>query len=85
MAFDEKFSTFPFIREGKIPPIWKYFVQIISKRVAPDNIDLKDTWFTPDIEEDIRKNLRNEARVYPENKINMITLSPSQTNIHEGL
>ena len=39
------------MREITIPPNWSYFVQLISQIGAPENIDLKDTWFTTDIEE----------------------------------
>ena len=51
-VFDDEFSKVPFMRYGTIPPNWKDLVQRISKSGASDNIELKDTWFTPYIEED---------------------------------
>ena len=36
-------------------PNFTYLVQGRSKIVAIDNIDLKYTWFAPDLEEDPRK------------------------------
>ena len=44
------------MREGKI---------LISKSDAPDNIDLKDTWFTPDIKEYPGKTPTHVLRVAP--------------------
>ena len=55
VVFDDGFSTGPLIREGTIPPNWTDLVQHSSKSGAPENIELKDTWFTPDLEEDPRK------------------------------
>ena len=49
MVFDDEFSIVPFMREGTIHPNWTDLVQRISKNVAPDNIAVKYTWFTPDI------------------------------------
>ena len=43
-------------------------MQLISKIGSPENIDLKDTWFTPNIEEDTRKNPRHEPIIARENK-----------------
>ena len=50
-------------------------MQHISQIVAPENIDLKNTWFTPDLEKDPRKALTHMPRVTPETNINIITLS----------
>ena len=47
VVFDDEFYTFPFMREGTISPNWAYLVQCISQSGAPENIDLKDTRFTP--------------------------------------
>ena len=52
VVFDDKLSDVPFIREGTIPPNWTDLVQHSSQSGAPDNIDPKDAWFTPDLEED---------------------------------
>ena len=54
------------MREGKIPPNWKYLVQHISQSGSQDNIDLKDTWFTPYIKEDPIENPTDDPRVTPE-------------------
>ena len=61
------------MREVTIPPNWKYILQLISKSGVLDNIYLKDTWFTPDIEEDPSKNPNCVPIVAPENNRNMIT------------
>ena len=61
------------MREGTMPPNWKHIVRLISQSVALDYIDLKDTWFTPDLEEDPSGNPNRVPRVAPENNINMIT------------
>ena len=52
MVFDDEFYTVTFMREGTILTNWTDLVKLISKSGAPDNIDLKDTWFTPNLEED---------------------------------
>ena len=51
VVFNDEFSTVPFMREGTKPPIWIDLVQRISKSVSTENIDPKDTWFTPDLGE----------------------------------
>ena len=53
--FYDKFSIAPFMREGIIPPNRTDIVQRISNISAMDNINLKDTWFTPYLEEYIIK------------------------------
>ena len=50
VLFDEEFSTVSFIREGKIPLNWTNCVQLRSQISSSKNIDLKDTWFTPDLD-----------------------------------
>ena len=55
VVFDDDFSTVPFIREVKIPPKWIDLVQCRSQSGAPENIDLRDTLSTPDLEEYTRK------------------------------
>ena len=54
MVFDDEFNTVPFMREGTITLNWTDLVQHSSQSDAPENIDLRDNWFTPDIEEDTR-------------------------------
>ena len=52
VVFDDEFPTVPFMREGLIPSNWTDIVQHRSKRGSTENINLNDTWFTKDIEED---------------------------------
>ena len=51
VVFDDEFYTVPFIREGVITPNWTDLVQRRLHSGAPDYIGLKNTWFTPDLEE----------------------------------
>ena len=62
MVFDDEFYIVTLIWEGKITPNWTDIVQYIPQSGAPDNIDLKYTWFTSDLEENPRKKtkLRSE-------------------------
>ena len=55
MVFDDEFSTVPFMREGTIPLNWTDLVQHSSEIGAPEDIDPKDTWLYPDIEEGSRE------------------------------
>ena len=50
VVFDDYFSTVPSIREGTIQPNYTDLVQHSSQSGAPDNIDLRGTWFAPDPE-----------------------------------
>ena len=75
MVFYYEFSTVPFIRKDTIPPNWTDIVKRSSKSSAPENIDLNDNWFTPDLEEDPRKNTSREPTVAPENNRNTPMLS----------
>ena len=50
VVFDDEISTVLFMREITISPNWKDLVQCSSQSGAPDNIDLKDSWFTPYLE-----------------------------------
>ena len=52
MAFDDEFATVTLMREDTITPNWTAFLQLRPQSVAQNNIDLKDTWFTPNNEED---------------------------------
>ena len=54
LVFDDEFSTVTFMRECKIPPNWTDLMKHTSQSGAPDNIDPRDTWFTPNHEEDPR-------------------------------
>ena len=64
--FDDEFYTVTLITEDKIPPNCTDLVQGSSQSGAPDNIYLKDTWFTLDIEEYPSKNPTHVPRVEPE-------------------
>ena len=50
VVFDNHFTTVPFMREGTIPQNWTDNLQHISQSGAPESIELKDTWFTLDLE-----------------------------------
>ena len=75
MVFDDEFSTVPFMREGTMPPNFTDIVQLSSQSGAPDNIDLKDTWFTPYLVEDPIKTPIHKRSVAPENANNSLMLS----------
>ena len=47
------------MRECTIPPNWIDLVQFSSQSGEPENIDLNDTWFTTDLEEDPQENPTN--------------------------
>ena len=53
------------MREVTIPPNWTDIVQHSSQSGAPENIDLKDTWLTPDLEESPRETPNHVPRVAP--------------------
>ena len=72
VVFDDEFYTVPFMREGTIPQNWTYFMQRRSQSGAPDNIDLQDTWFNPDLEEYPRKNPINKPSTATENNNNTL-------------
>ena len=82
-----KSYTVKFIREVTIPPNWTYLVKCILKISAPENINLKYTCFTPDLEDDLIKTPRHKMSIVPnkENKNNIPASFPSRTNVHEGL
>ena len=54
------------MREGTIPSNLTDRVQLRSQSGAPENIDLKDTWFTPDLEGDPSETPNHMPRVVPE-------------------
>ena len=84
LVFDDEFSTFSFMREGTIIPNWTDIVQRISQRGALENIDIKDTWFTPDLEEYTRKTQRHEPSINPDNSKKTLMLLQSKLHLHEG-
>ena len=72
------------MREGTIPPNWTYLVQHRSQSGAPENIDLNDTWLTPDLDEDTRETPTRVPIVAPENNIDMITLLQTVQQLQES-
>ena len=67
------------MREVKILPNWTDLLQHSSQSGALENINLKDTWFTTDIEKYPRETPTHMPRVSPKNNGNMITsLHPVQ-------
>ena len=56
VVLDNEFSTVPFMREVTIPLNWTDLSKHSSQSGAPDNIDLRDNWSNPDLEEYPRKN-----------------------------
>ena len=64
--------------------MWTYLVQRSSQIIAIKNIEIKDTWFTPDLEVYNRKSPINELRSSPENTNNRITLLQSVPNVQES-
>ena len=73
VVFDDEFSTVPFMREGTIPPNWTSILQRRSQSGAPENTDLKYTWFTPDIEEYPSETPIHEPGISPDNNNHMLT------------
>ena len=65
MVSDDEFSTFTFMGEGAIISKGTYLVQRRSQRGETENIELKDTWSTPDIEEYTIETPRHETRIAP--------------------
>ena len=53
--------------KGKAQYLQNYtdLLQRISQSISPENIDLKDAWLTPDIEEDPIKTTSRETSVAP--------------------
>ena len=77
MLFDYEFSTVPFIRKDTIPPNWTDIVKFRSQSGATENINLRDNWFTPDLEEHPSKTSSNEPSVAPNNNDKTLTLTQS--------
>ena len=73
------------MREGKISPNWTNIVQHRSQSGAPDNTDLKDTWFTPYLDEYLSEIPSHELIVAPDNNNNTVTSSPYVPHAQESL
>ena len=72
------------MREGKIPPNWTDIVQLISQSGAPYNIDLKNTWFAHDLEEDTSETPSRDPIISPDNNNKMLTLPQYKPHAKEG-
>ena len=48
-----------------------------------DNIDLRDNWFTPDLEEDTRETPSHEPSIAPENNNKTLTSPQSEPHVQE--
>ena len=72
------------MREGTIPPNWTDILQRISQSGAPYNIDLTDNWFSPNIEEDTRKNPSQETSIAPDNNNKMLTSQQPKPHVQES-
>ena len=83
MVFGDEFYIVTFMREGTINPNCTYLVQCISQIYAPDNIDLKDTWLTPNIEEDPSYTPSDDPSVYLNNNNIMLTSLQPVLNVQE--
>ena len=59
-------------------------MQHISQSGSSENIDRKDTWFTPDLDEVPRETPTHVSRVAPENNINMVTSSQPVHQLQES-
>ena len=84
VVFDDEFSTVPFMREGIIPPNWTDLVQRRSQSGAIENIDLEDTWFTPDLEEYPRETPTHMPIDVPYNNRNILTSLLSLPQVQES-
>ena len=84
MVLDDEFFTVTFMREGTIPPNWKYLIQHVSQSGALDNIDLNGTWFNPDLDEDPRKPPNHEQSIAPENNNKTLVFPQPKTHVTEG-
>ena len=73
------------MREDTIPPNCTDLVQRSSQSGKPEIIDLKDTWFTPDIEEHPRETLGHNTSVALENNNNTLMSPQSKLHVQEIL
>ena len=73
------------MREVKIPPSWTYIVHCISQSFKPYNVDLKDTWFTPDLEKDTNKTPSHDPSVSSENNNKILTPPQFEPHLQESL
>ena len=83
VVLDDEFSTVTFTREDTIPPHWTDIVKCISQSGAPENIELKDTWFTPDLEEDPSEIPSHEPSIAILNNNKVFTLSQYEPHVQE--
>ena len=72
------------MREGTIPPNWTNIVQLISQSGALENIYLKDTWFTLDLDKYPSKLPSHEPITDPDNNNNTLTSFRSVPHVQEN-
>ena len=84
VVFDDKIPTVPLMRESIIPPNWTYIVQLRSQIGAPENIELKDTWFNPDMRYDTGETPTHKPCIAPYNNNKKLTLPQSKPNVQEN-
>ena len=72
------------MREGTILSNWTDIVQRSSQIIALENIDLKGTWFDPNLDGDPRKTPSNKPSVAPDNSNNTLTLLQSIPHVQES-
>ena len=58
-------------------------MQGIPQSAAKDNVDLKDTWFTPYLKEYRGKTLSHKPSVAPENNNKMLMLPQYKTHVQK--
>ena len=68
VVFYENFTTVPFLRKGTMTLNWTDLVKCSSQKGTPENIELKDTWLTPYLEEYPNRTPRYDPNIAPENK-----------------
>ena len=73
------------MREVVIPPNFKDLVKHISQSGAPENIDLRNTWFDPYFKKYPSETPNHLTRVATENNRNMITSFQSVKKVPEIL
>jgi hypothetical protein len=79
VAFDDLFTTVPYMKKSEVPPNWAELVEKSSERVTDEDYDLAKTWFFPDTDNgDIAMQETNNSRTLAGNSGNLIqTMLPS--------
>ena len=71
------------MRKVTILPNCTDILQRISQNVEPENIELKEAWFAPDLEEDPRETPSHDPSVTPKNNTNTLTWLYSVPHVQE--